>query len=61
MKTRPYPQIEEKPMTVDELAVAYGNITSEKLSPYTIEGIHDSNRKQKRYITIVWCFNKRRS
>lgn len=42
MKTKPYPQTEEKPMKLDEPAVAYGNITREKLSPYTIEEIHNS-------------------
>lgn len=42
MRTKSYPQTEEKSVIVNESAVAYGNVAREKLSPYTMEEIHKS-------------------
>ena len=42
MKTKSYPQIEEKPVMANEPMVAYGSIAKEKLAPYTLDEIHAS-------------------
>ena len=42
MRTKPYPQTDEKPIVANESAVTYGNATREKLSFYTMEEIHKS-------------------
>ena len=52
MKTKPYPQIEEKPLVLEEPAVAYGSATQSCASlyqptPYEMEVLRRSEEDSK--------------